>query len=129
MLITTILSFARGSSKFPSIIGLSPCSWGYWLLFIFSFLVTLCYTYRNIQIFKSWHHNPKYNPLENNLETSLNKEALANVPTSEEDAQKVEGHIRDIVLMSVTAGVWTGFGLGGGVFLVPMYRGLGCKPL
>ena len=27
------------------------------------------------------------------------------------------------------AGIFSGFGLGGGLFLVPMYRGVGCQPL
>lgn len=34
-----------------------------------------------------------------------------------------------MILKSVGAGIFSGFGLGGGVFLVPMYRNLGCKPL
>jgi uncharacterized membrane protein YfcA len=27
------------------------------------------------------------------------------------------------------AGIFSGFGLGGGLFLIPMYRSLGCSPL
>lgn len=55
MVITIILSFIRGSSKFPSIIGLSPCSFGYWTVFVLSFLTMIAYAYRNIQILKTWY--------------------------------------------------------------------------
>ena len=34
-----------------------------------------------------------------------------------------------MIVSSVGAGILSGFGLGGGVLLVPMYRKLGCKPL
>lgn len=34
-----------------------------------------------------------------------------------------------MVQKSIMAGIFSGFGLGGGIFLVPMYRNLGCKPL
>lgn len=30
---------------------------------------------------------------------------------------------------SVMAGIFSGFGLGGGLFLVPMYKSLGCNSL
>ena len=38
-------------------------------------------------------------------------------------------HMKDIAYYSIMAGVFSGFGLGGGLFLVPMYRALGCQPL
>ena len=59
MLITITLSFLRGSSKFPSIIGLAPCSFLYWLLFVISFLITIVYAYRNMQILKTWYTSNK----------------------------------------------------------------------
>ena len=37
--------------------------------------------------------------------------------------------MKDIIYYSITAGIFSGFGLGGGLFLVPMYRCLGCSPL
>jgi hypothetical protein len=59
MLLTATLSFIRGSSKFPSIIGLAPCSVAYWFFFLFSFMVTIAYAYRNILILKSWYSEDK----------------------------------------------------------------------
>jgi uncharacterized membrane protein YfcA len=38
-------------------------------------------------------------------------------------------NIRDLIKKSILAGIFSGFGLGGGLFLVPMYRELGCNPL
>jgi hypothetical protein len=54
MIIVIILSFVRGSSKFPSIVGFTPCSQLYWITFVSSFIIILCYAYRNMQIFKIW---------------------------------------------------------------------------
>lgn len=55
MIIIIIFAFIRGSSKFPSIFGLTPCSILYWIIFLFSFFVILTYAYRNMLIFHIWY--------------------------------------------------------------------------
>jgi hypothetical protein len=64
MIIIIIFAFIRGSSKFPSIIGLVPCSGFYWITFIFSFIFILVYAYRNMHIFKIWYCSGKVYPIE-----------------------------------------------------------------
>lgn len=125
MVITIILFFIRGSSKFPSIIGLSPCSFGYWTVFVLSFLTMIAYAYRNIQILKTWY------PLQQQKVDEYKKQSQQQVssPTKICDINNFDEHVKQVVQMSIGAGILSGFGLGGGVFLVPMYRSLGCKPL
>lgn len=41
----------------------------------------------------------------------------------------IEKNMKDILYYGLMAGVFSGFGLGGGLFLVPLFRGLGCQPL
>jgi hypothetical protein len=41
----------------------------------------------------------------------------------------LESNLKDIIYYGIMAGIFSGFGLGGGLFLVPLFRGLGCKPL
>lgn len=53
-LITLVLAFVRGSSRFPSVVGLEPCSGAYWFFFVLALGITMAYAYRNIQILKSW---------------------------------------------------------------------------
>ena len=36
--------------------------------------------------------------------------------------------IKYIIYYGILAGIFSGFGLGGGLFLVPLFRGLGCQP-
>jgi uncharacterized membrane protein YfcA len=57
----------------------------------------------------------------------------------EKEVMLIDGHnrsepldetaIKDIIRGSVLGGLYSGFGLGGGLFLVPMYKSLGLNPL
>jgi hypothetical protein len=63
MIIIIVLAFVRGSSKFPSVVGLTPCSALYWITFILSFILILTYAYRNMNIFKFWYCSGKVYPI------------------------------------------------------------------
>ena len=56
--ILMLLSMLRGSEKFPSIVGIEPCSLAFWALQFFSFCLVGLYAWRNIQILKGWYHDP-----------------------------------------------------------------------
>ena len=99
----------RGSEKFPSLIGVVPCSFLFWFLYVLSFLLMLTFSYRHYRIMRAAHAPP---------------EGLL-----EEHENRVEAHIGTLVRSSLSAGVFSGFGLGGGMFLIPMFRQLGCSPL
>lgn len=105
------LSMLRGSDKFPSFIGVLPCSLLFWFLYLFSFLFMLLFSYRHYQIMKRMHAPGA-------------EELLA-----EEHENKIEANIGTLIGNSLGAGVFSGFGLGGGMFLIPMFRQLGCNPL
>ena len=115
MLVLTIvvLAFLRGSEKFPSIVGVQPCSTMFWCLFISSFFIFALLAYRNLKISRSWF-----------APTQRLDEELKEIPKN-----VIEEHLGELVQKSMGAGVISGFGLGGGIFLVSMYRNMGCTPL
>lgn len=53
-----LLSIIRGSEKFPSILGVQPCSSIFWALQIGSFFLVGLYGWRNLQILKGWYQSP-----------------------------------------------------------------------
>ena len=110
-----VLQILRGSEKFPSIIGVEPCSFSFWLFYFASFLLVAAFSYSNMRTLKIWMA-----PEAPNFQL---KESIG-------DAENpIEKNIVTIIGYSSMAGVFSGFGLGGGLFLVPMYRSLGCSPL
>lgn len=52
--IIILLAFVRGSEKFPSILGVEPCSTAFWVLYLASFLFIALYAKRNIDILRTW---------------------------------------------------------------------------
>ena len=96
-------------------------------MLLISLLVVGFFARTNYSTVKSWEE-PK--------ETELKKIRSVGgaLETYGEAADKVtESHvdknINDVIYYGIMAGIFSGFGLGGGLFLVPLFRGLGCKPL
>lgn len=41
----------------------------------------------------------------------------------------IDSNFNEIIYNGIKSGIFSGFGLGGGLFLVPLFRGFGCNPL
>ena len=54
IVIYLILQMIRGSEKFPSIIGVPPCSFLFWIIYLSAFLIVAAFSYFNLQTLKVW---------------------------------------------------------------------------
>jgi uncharacterized membrane protein YfcA len=103
------LSLLKGSEKFPSIFGIDNCSLPFWLIEIGIFFMAWYFYKSNRHFSKVWHAP----------EITLGEELF------EREEEEVEKHEKELIKYSIGAGIFSGLGLGGGIFLVPMYRHLG----
>lgn len=107
-----ILALMRGSERFPSLLGLSGCSFGYWMLEIAIFAMAF------------WFY--KFN------KKSLDEWTAPTITLGEELFERIdflEENKAELIQKGICAGIFSGFGLGGGIFLVPLYRQLKLNPL
>jgi uncharacterized membrane protein YfcA len=100
-----LLQMIRGSEKYQSIINIQPCSLSYWFVELLIFAVVFFFGNWNIKLVRSWQE----------------KEVLL-VDGNKTSEALTDESIRNIVKGSVLGGLYSGFGLGGGIFLVPMYK-------
>ena len=54
MLIFMFLMFIKGTQKFPSIIGISPCSLMYWFIQFISIGIVILFAQKNLHTLKVW---------------------------------------------------------------------------
>lgn len=113
IVVFTGLHLVRGSEKIESLIGVEACSFTYWLLEACIFFA--------VYVFGRWFVNT--------IVGSQEKEVMLIKDDAQRSQPLDDGAIRQIVNYSVLAGLYSGFGLGGGLFLVPMYKNLGLDPL
>ena len=106
------LALLRGSEKFPSVLGVTSCSLGYWVLEVLIFLMAFWFYRFNKSSLELWTA-PKI---------TLGEELF-------ERQNLLEEHKMEIIQKAIGAGIFSGFGLGGGIFLVPLFRFLGLNPL
>lgn len=107
----------------------------YWFMLVVSFGVMCCYSYWNLRKLKEWaalsEKNVEMKIINgSNSNNYMVKEQLTITAIDKQgDPSMIEKNFKDIIYYSIMAGIFSGFGLGGGLFLVPMYRALGCQPL
>ena len=106
------LAVLRGSEKFPSVLGVTSCSLGYWVLEVLIFLMAFWFYRFNKSSLELWTA-PKI---------TLGEELF-------ERQNLLEEHKMEVIQKAIGAGIFSGFGLGGGIFLVPLFRLLGLNPL
>ena len=102
----------RGSKKFPSILGIDSCSILYWAIQVAMFVLALFFYRRNMHIMRVWTAPA----------ITLGEQLFERDDTIE----KNEGVI---VRNSIGAGIFSGLGMGGGIFMIPMFRMVGLSPV
>lgn len=106
------LQIVRGSERFGSIIDIEQCSFAYWFIELLIFVAVYLFGRWHINLVRSWQEKEVMLVDGHNRSEPLNEDAISNI---------IKG--------SVLGGLYSGFGLGGGLFLVPMYKNLGLNPL
>jgi hypothetical protein len=106
------LSLLRGSEKVPSLIGVSNCSSMYWVLELCIFALAVWFYRYNKESLDFWTAPT----------ITLGEELFDRVDFLEENKG-------ELIQKGFGAGIFSGFGLGGGVFLVPLFRHLRLNPL
>jgi uncharacterized membrane protein YfcA len=102
-----LLSLLRGSEKLPSLIGITKCSPLYWLLEVGIFAMALWF----------YRHNKASLDFWTSSSLTLGEELFEKEDLLAENSDR-------ILKLGFCAGVFSGFGLGGGLFLVPLFRSL-----
>lgn len=105
MAVFILLQMVRGSERFGSIVGIEACSFSYWMVEILIFVV--------VYVFGKWHIS---------VIRSLQEKEVMLVDGNNRSEPLNDASIANIIKGSVLGGLYSGFGLGGGLFLVPMYK-------
>jgi len=92
------------------------CSLPYWIIEGFILITALTFFYNSLIIYRE---RSQSSPSE--LEDSV---SYGTSPNS-----TIKNHETKLILNSSFAGILSGFGLGGGIILVPLYRDLGLNPV